>query len=224
MRAAMLMLGMGAAMLASACADPAETSLGAAADRNLDAEIRHLLSSGHGPDEFDGSGMTPLMWASRAGAVDAMRALLDAGADPARVDTRATRWAALMHAVHKRQARAVRVLLERGANPNFGTAAGWTPLIMASADSDPAVAIALLEAGADPRAVTSAGDTALTQAVSGGALADIDRPLLGGCHQRTVAALLAADPNLRLPDTFAGRTARLWARLRRCDAVLSLVR
>ncbi len=94
---------------------------------------------------------------------------------------------------------------------------------MAADDRDATVVAALLNHGADPRIAGEYGDTPLTRAVSGGALTDIDRPLLGGCRPATVRALLAHDPTLRLPDNFAGRQALRFARFHECGEVLELV-
>jgi uncharacterized protein len=161
-----------------------------------------------------------LMWAARNGAVDAMTELLDGGADPNARDRHA--WTPLLHAIHRRQFEAVRVLLERGADANARTEA-FTPLLMAAPEADPAFVKLLLSYGADPHARGNGGDTALSQAVSGGALSDVDRPLLGGCRPETVRALKAHDPKLDLPDTIAGWNALWWAKFHGCQEVLNLV-
>lgn len=210
----MLLLGMGTALLAgTGCGAPnAGTPLTAAAAANDAERVRALLAGGHTPDE-GGDALTALMWAARNGALDAINALLDAGAD---IDRHAGRngWTALQHAIHAREIDAVRLLLDRGADPNASDHDGaQTPLLMASIEADPAAVKLLLAYGADPRVGGEWGDTPLTRAVSGGALADLDRGLLGGCHPATVRALLEHDPTLRLPDTPAGRRAVMWARL-----------
>ena len=168
-----------------------------------------------------GHGVTPLMAAARTGDLAEMRRLLDAGADPYDRDI-TNGWTALFHAIHKNQPDAVRLLLDRGVNPNQG-ARSTTALMLAAADRDPTIVEILLNAGANPRLTRFDGATALTQAVSGGALSDIDRPLLGGCHPATVRALLAHDPTLRLPDSMAGRDALFWARFHGCREVLELL-
>jgi hypothetical protein len=77
--------------------------------------------------------------------------------------------------------------------------------------------------GANPRYVGERGETPLTRAVSGGALSDVDAPILGGCRTATVRALLAADPDLRVPDSPEGHRAIWWARFHDCEEVLKLV-
>jgi len=81
----------------------------------------------------------------------------------------------------------------------------------------------LLTYGANPRIGGEYGETPLTQAVSGGALSDIDWPRLGGCRLATVRALLERDPGLSIPDTYAGRSAIWWARFPGCAEVLAMV-
>jgi ankyrin repeat protein len=235
MRRLMLCVGAGFGLIAGAACTAAPTTplaIAAAADDVL--AVRRLLAAGNLPDETPrgratlvrgtaDATLTPLMWAARRGAVEAMKALIDAGA---RVDARDSRneWTALQHAIHTRHAAAALLLLDRGADPNGRSAAGrLTPLLMAADDRDATVVAALLNHGADPRMAGEYGDTPLTRAVSGGALTDIDRPLLGGCRPATVRALLAHDPTLRLPDNFAGRQALRFARFHDCGEVLELV-
>jgi len=219
---AMLGLGMGLSILASgACGNAPALPLALVAARNAVATVQQLLAQGHAVDERGSDGLTALMWAARAGAVDAMRALLDAGADANFADAR-NGWTPLLHAIHKRQVDAVRLLLERGADPNTPVHA-MTPLLMAASDPDPAVVQLLLEYGADPKVRGAGGSTALSEAVSGGALSDIDHPLFGGCHPATVRALKAHDPKIDLPDTIAGWNALWWARFHGCQEVIDLV-
>src|SRR5262249_34553941 len=211
MHRVLLFAGMGLPLLAAAgCAAGPSLPLAVAAARNAADIVRALLQQRHDADERDRAGLTPLMWASRGGALDAMRALLDGGADPDARDGRHG-WTPLLHAIHKQQVDAVRLLLERGADPDL-PARLITPLMMAAAEPDPAIVTLLLAHGADPAVRGSGGSTALTIAVSGGAFSDIDRPLFGGCHPATVRALKEHDPRLDLPDTIAGWNALWWAR------------
>lgn len=224
MRRVMLLLGMGYAVLASGACRPGPTRpVGAAAVANAADRVSELLDEGHLADEIDDYGVTPLMWAARYDAVDAMSVLIDAGAHVNARDTN-NRWTPLLHAIHKQHPNAVSLLLTHGADPNLATPEGVTPLMMAADDVRPAMVRALLEHGADPRVEGPGGATAFTQAVSGGALSDVaDRPLLGGCHADTVRAFLAHDPALKIPATFAGRHAIWWARFHGCEDVLRLI-
>jgi len=222
MRHFMLLVGMGTSLLASsACGAPPQGPLASAAVTNAADAVRRLLAGGHPPDESGEDGITPLMWAARYGAVHSMTALLNAGADPNARD-HGNNWTPLLHAIHKQRPKAVRLLLERGADANAAVG-GVTPLLMAADDPDPSTVNALLEYGANPRAVGPGGATPLTQAVSGGAMTDIDRPLLGGCRRATVGALLAHDPTLRVAHSAAGLQAIWWARFHGCEEVLQLI-
>ena len=73
----------------------------------------------------------PLVGAARNGRVDAMRALLAAGAEVDRRYAAGNQWTPLVHAIHKSQEAAVRALLEAGADPNARTSGGATPLARA---------------------------------------------------------------------------------------------
>jgi ankyrin repeat protein len=218
----MLLVGLGMSALASnACRTEPTLPLAIVAARNAADLVQRLLLERHDPNERDGSGLTPLMWAARTGAVDAMKALLDGGADPTVRDVR-NGWTPLFHAIHAQQVEAVRLLLDRGVDPNKPSRM-LTPLLMAASDPDPTIVQLLLAHGADPTKRGIGGSTALTEAVSGGALSDIDRPLFGGCHPATVKALLAHDPTLTMPDTIAAREALWWARFHGCAEVLTMV-
>jgi ankyrin repeat protein len=219
----MLLVGIGTSLVAaSACGSEPALPHAIVAARNVADRVHSLLLERHDPNERDTHGLTPLMWAARAGAVDAMKTLLDGGADPTARDV-INGWTPLFHAIHKRQAAAVRLLLERGVNPSQ-RARTLSPLRMAAADRDPAIVELLLAHGADANARGIGGSTALSAAVSGGALSDIDQPWLCGCHPATVRALLKHDPTLRLPDTIAGREALWWARFHGCAEVLAMVK
>ena len=121
----MLFLGMGTALVGQACSGAPALPLALAATRNAAETVRTILERGSAADERDG-GLTPLMWAARAGAIDAMQALLDAGADPDARDTR-RHWTPLLHAIHRQHPAAVRLLLDRGADPNVAATRRLTP-------------------------------------------------------------------------------------------------
>src|SRR5689334_2332803 len=108
MRHVMLFFGVATALAGAACAPGPALPLAIAAARNAADTVRSLLARGVAADSPDERGMTPLMWAARAGATDAMAALLDGGADPNARDAQ-HRWTPLLHALHRRQAAAVRL-------------------------------------------------------------------------------------------------------------------
>lgn len=220
---AMLVTLIAVAFAASAC-DPAPTTpLAVAAVSGTEADVSRLLAAGARPDDTDVV-LTPLMSAARRGEVGIMRALIDAGADVNRHDTR-NHWTPLLHALHKEQGGAAALLLERGADPNEAGGSGETPLMLAALDNDTATVSALLAHGARADAKTLSGETALDIAVAGGAFADLtDRPLLGGCYPETVKLLVAADRTVRVRQGFGPLSARWWAEMKRCTQTLALLR
>lgn len=220
----MLLVAMGTALIAAAaCNAKPDTPLAAAAAGNDAGEVRRLLAAGHLPDDR-GDALTPLIRAARSGAVEAMTTLLDAGANVDGRDRRSNQWTPLQHAIHRRETDAVSLLLERGADPNGSASPGsLTPLLMAAPDPDPAIVKLLLAYGANPRIGGDHGETPLSQAVAGGALSDIDRPLFGGCRPATVRALVTHDRTLRVPHSATGLEAIWWARFHGCEEVLELI-
>jgi ankyrin repeat protein len=115
--------------------------------------------------EPDGGELTALVYAARAGSMEAARVLLDAGADVNQVTRYG--WSALLAATQNRNYQLGKFLIERGADVNLANKGGWTPLYLAtdnrnleggdyptpSPDMDHLEYIALLlDAGADPNA------------------------------------------------------------------------
>ena len=169
---------------------------------------------------------SPLIQAARSGSLDKITSLLDAGADVNQPGPTGDDWDAtpLQHAILARQASAVRLLLDRGADPNrVPGPKSPAPLLLAAGDPDPTFVTLLLAHGADPAIEGENGVTALTRAVSAGSLHGPDRPMFGGCRIETVRALIKHDPALRLKRNAAGDNAIWWARLQMCGDVLKLV-
>ncbi len=169
---------------------------------------------------------SPLIQAVRAGSLDKIKLLLDAGADVNLPGPTGDDWDAtpLQHAILARQPGAVRLLLDRGADPNrVAGPKSPAPLLLAAGDTDPTFVNLLLAHGADPTIESESGVTPLSRAVSAGTLNGPDRPMFGGCRVETVRALLAHNPALRLKPNSAGKNAIWWARFQRCGEVLRLI-
>jgi len=107
-----------------------------------------------------------LWWkVTRADDVEALRALLDAGADPNAESNDAGR-TALFYAKQD----ALTLLLERGASPNAQDSLGKTPLIYradAPGGDDVEALCVLLDWGADMELEDNTGNTALVTALDG---------------------------------------------------------
>jgi ankyrin repeat protein len=169
---------------------------------------------------------SPLVQAARGGSLDTIERLLDSGADVNLPAPTGDGWDAtpLQHAILARQAAAVRLLLDRGADPNgVGSPNAPAPLMLAAGDTDPTFVNLLLAHGADAAIEDDTGVTPLFVAVAAGTIRGPDRPMFGGCRVETVRALLAHDPALRLKRNSAANDAIWWARLQRCRDVLRLI-
>ncbi|MBM3779742.1 MAG: hypothetical protein FJW23_16130, partial [Acidimicrobiia bacterium] len=109
--------------------------------------LERLLAAGADPNVAQPTGETPLMTTARGGRVDAVRALLAAGAavdaaEPALGQT------ALMWAASEGHVDAVRTLVEAGANIHGRSKNGFTPLLFAVRDGRLDAVAALVDAGA----------------------------------------------------------------------------
>jgi ankyrin repeat protein/beta-lactamase regulating signal transducer with metallopeptidase domain len=168
---------------------------------------------------------TPLLAAVWNGDRNAVRILLDGGADPnVSVDGDGT---PLIAAVQSGDEAMVRLLLGGGADPGLWVSGDGSPLFHAAASGDERTAGQLLDAGADPNVEIPGDGNALIVAAREGHLdvvellvargAEIDRvvpgdenPLIraaGGGHLEVVRYLLdmGADPNVRVviePNVF----------------------
>src|SRR5690349_20596875 len=126
-----------------------------------------------------------LIQAVRSGSLDTIKTLLDSGADVNLPGPTGDGWDAtpLQHAILARQVGAVRLLLERGADPNRVAGPNApTPLLLAAGDADPTFVKLLLAHGADPGVEDKSGVTPLVRAVSAGTINGPDRPMFGGCR------------------------------------------
>jgi ankyrin repeat protein len=187
---------------------PASTPLARAAQAGDAASVAGLIARGADVNARDAEGRTPLAYAARAGDTAAVGALLDAKADPNARDCASQGWTPLIHAIHKYQNEAARLLVERGADVNARAGAcaeshvedGVTPLMFAAKFDNAEIVKLLLEHGADARA-THDGENALAYAVAGGSLgrlSDIDRAATHPCPLETVKLLLERAPDLNV--------------------------
>ncbi|HKY21851.1 MAG TPA: ankyrin repeat domain-containing protein [Vicinamibacterales bacterium] len=129
------------------------------------SKLRSMLTPGANPNVADPrGGATPLMYAAAIGSIDAMKLLLDQGADAnLKSSSGAT---ALMWAVTDIDK--VRLLLDRGADVKAASQRGRTALHLASrSDSSEAIVRLLMSKGADPKSMDAMKSTALVAASVG---------------------------------------------------------
>ncbi len=201
-----------------------DTALTVAAAGGDAAQVRLLLAQKIDVNLRDGNGLTALMWAARNGHAEVVNSLLDASADADLRDCASNGWTALIHAIHKNQNQAARVLIGRGADVNaiagdcggVSIEGGPTPLLFAAGYDNTEIVKALLDKGADPHT-----GPVLSNAV-GGAW-DIDRPTADRCPTETVKALFEKAPDLSLGNGPWERSAMWFARHRHCPEVIELI-
>ncbi|HYL37658.1 MAG TPA: ankyrin repeat domain-containing protein [Bryobacteraceae bacterium] len=132
--------------------------------RNNDlAALRRLLHQPGAAKNTDRRGTTPLMYAAALGSLDAMKLLVEAGADVNAVnDFGATPLMWCAGDVAK-----VRYLLDRGASVTARSKEGRTPLaIAATYDGSAEILKLMIEKGADVRAKDASGTSVLESAVT----------------------------------------------------------
>jgi uncharacterized protein len=131
--------------------------------------LRGLLSEE--PDRVGSwsvDGFTPLHLAAFFGHPDAVRLLLEHGADVTPTSENGLGVTPLQSAVAGRDLEAVRAILDAGAEVDVREQAGFTPLHAAAQNGDGDIARLLLERGADPGARSDTGATAADLAREGG--------------------------------------------------------
>jgi len=111
-----------------------------AARQGLVEEVKRFYSTGVGIDARAKGGVTPLHEAAKAGQLDVIKWLLDSGANiNARTDVQPGdpgAESALYLAVCARKTESVKLLLERGANPNLKSSDGSSALAEAASNGD----------------------------------------------------------------------------------------
>jgi cytochrome c len=121
------------------------------------ARLEQLLQEGADVDAPDAMG-TALHWATLRAHTDAVRLLLDEGANPNGASSVGSMGTPLHWAALKGHVEIVGLLLERGADPNLVTPNGTAPLHHAAKGGHLEVAQRLVEHGADVNALTAIGE------------------------------------------------------------------
>jgi ankyrin repeat protein len=128
------------------------------------ARLEGMLAAGANVNAKDERGITPLMYAAWVGSVDAMRRLLDRGADPNLANSSGS--TAIM--LSATEIAKVRLLKDRGAKLNVASTRGRTALFVAAmSDRSADIARLLISAGADVAVVDGMKMTMLHAAALG---------------------------------------------------------
>jgi ankyrin repeat protein len=144
-----------------------------AANRGDLAEIKHLIREGVDVNALNWEGYCPLLAAVEGGSIDAVKALLDAGAIPNGVDFTLS---PLVAAAWRNRADMVELLIRSGADPNRpDPETGDTALMGAAGVGNLGLVEFLLGLGVDAGVRTRKGEDALFYARSGGHAAVVSR-------------------------------------------------
>ena len=146
----------------------------------------------------------PLIDAVRSGDGDAVRALLEAGADAGAAELDGS--TALLWASHRDDLESARLLVGAGADAGAGNDLGATPLWAASQNGSAAMVRVLLDAGADPNRGLLSGETPVMVAARAGSAG-------------VVRLLAAAGADLDRQGS-RGQTALMWAAAQRHPAAV----
>ena len=110
---------------------------------------------------YSQDGFDPLGLAAFFGQLDAVRALIAAGADVHAVARNAFKVQAIHAAAASRNLEIVRAVLEAGADPNVPQQQGFVPLHEAGTNGNRALAELLIKHGADPHRANDAGKSSI---------------------------------------------------------------
>lgn len=170
------------------------------------ARLKALLASGVSPNERDEYGNTLLIQAAVYGRTDALKTLLDAGADVNAANKAGA--TALMRAAG--DDRKIKLLVERGANVNARSGLGNTPLILAARAYGSVKSVELLlNKGAEVGVTNVFGANALTTAAAAGDAETVKLLLKRGADVNTHARA-----NQEAVLWGGGRSALMWAAAR----------
>jgi quinoprotein dehydrogenase-associated probable ABC transporter substrate-binding protein len=185
-----------------------ETPLHHALIQSSPAMVELLIAHGADVNQRDRDGWTPLMSAAYTDGATNIKVLAAHGADPNAVS--AQNFTPLGIAAQYRKDKAAMALLEAGADPGRSIGeAGYTPLMLASANGAQALVQVLIKRGADVNAGNAGGVTALMMAAANG------RP-------ETVELLVRAGANVQA-KTERGDTALSIARAKGDEKVIRLL-
>ena len=146
------------------------------------AALKSRFDAGAKVDTADARGTTLLMHAAAIGSPEAVKLLLDAGAD-AKAKNELDETALMLSAGDLRKAR---MLIDKGADVNAKSKLGRTPLIVAAAcDGCSASVKLLLDKGADPKARDGHGVTALNAAADADDLETMKLLIAKGAERRS---------------------------------------
>ncbi len=167
-----------------------------AARANRPAVLALLLARGAKPGEAQG-GEPPLAGAAEAGSLDAVRVLLEAGADPdqAADPAKGPGGTPLQRACAAESWAAARLLLEAGSSPSLAAPSLAPPLVLASESGHSPTVALLLAKGADPNGRGPGGARPLAAAAWNGHVEVVRLLLLAGADAKSErAALLKGRP------------------------------
>jgi ankyrin repeat protein len=164
---------------------PQRADLYTAVRNNDVAGVKALVGSTADANAKDQQGDFPLLYAAAVGSVDAMRFLLDKGAD-VNAQNRFGSTALMLSATDNAK---VRLLVEHGANVNAASKQGRTALFIAAmSDGSADIVRYLVSKGADIKARDAFGNTVLTAAANGNDLNTIRLALDAGVDVNAVGA------------------------------------
>ncbi|MDD2707367.1 MAG: ankyrin repeat domain-containing protein [Verrucomicrobiae bacterium] len=183
--------------------------------------VREILDHGAKPDDAAADGGTPLLMAAANNALNAASVLLEAGADPnTRMSPGAPMLNRIIHSGEGRNAAAVRLLVEKGADIEARGSDGFTPMMVASWEGYGEVAAVLKKAGAgmDLFCAAGAGDLDMVD----GCLKRDENPNQKFSHGRTALMAAAKNGHSEVVDLLLARGADIRPRDQQGKTALDL--